>query len=414
MANPPARRSARPGGIGPSGPPPPTGSGPEPPGTTRPPTDRGTRGVARWTAWALPGASRPARPLPGRPPPTRARPARGPPGRRTPTASLLPARPAPRRRTSSRSGGTRRSAPRCWRWPLGTGRPRTSPPRPGGPRGGTRSRLAPTPGRGRPCAPAPAPQLPTGRDRGWAPPSRAWEGRWPRRESRTWPLPERHRTGSPPRRYPDPLPRRTPGGRRRSPGRRHPSRPPGSGRRPPLPGPSPRSDGSPPRRPRLALRWLRRWPPRTARPSRGGQPPVPPTVIRAIRSVGLPVVTATPWPSFPTRPRGAIKIARHGVDGLEDRPAVPDQVRPPDRRCDPPVLDQIALRDPEHEVPRGRVDLPPAEDLCVHAALRVTDDVVGVALPGLDERVSHPRDRQVRVGLPPAVCRGAPVVFSPP
>ena len=70
-----------------------------------------------------------------------------------------------------------------------------------------------------------------------------------------------------------------------------------------------------------------------------------------------------------------------------------------------PVLDEVALGHPEHEVAGGGVDLAAAEAGHEHAPLGGGDDVVGVVLAGEQEGVGHPHHREVAVALAPAVAR---------
>src|SRR4029453_2397638 len=100
-----------------------------------------------------------------------------------------------------------------------------------------------------------------------------------------------------------------------------------------------------------------------------------------------------------------LEVAADCVDRAHhlDRPT--DEVRAAHRLRDLAVLDQVPLRDAEHEVAGRGVDLPAAEPANVDTALGRPDHLVGVFLPRQDVRVRHPHDGRVRVGLATPVPR---------
>src|SRR5205085_4488523 len=70
-----------------------------------------------------------------------------------------------------------------------------------------------------------------------------------------------------------------------------------------------------------------------------------------------------------------LEVRRDGVDRGEDVDAPSDEIRPPDRRGELPVLDHVALADTEHEGAVRGVDLAAADRLHVQPARRVAEHV---------------------------------------
>ena len=134
-------------------------------------------------------------------------------------------------------------------------------------------------------------------------------------------------------------------------------------------------------------------------PAHEDQAPVPPTVIFEIRTVGEPLPTGALCPSLPQTPSQVSKsdptasTAAHHVDRASD------QVGATHGRGDLTVLDQVALRDAEHEVAGRGVHLATAETAHVDAGGRVADDLRRVAGARQDVRVRHAHHGRVRVGL---------------
>src|SRR5438045_371839 len=72
-----------------------------------------------------------------------------------------------------------------------------------------------------------------------------------------------------------------------------------------------------------------------------------------------------------------LEVAAQHVATTQHLGTVADQVHTLERRGQLAVLDQVALRQREHEVTVGDVDLAAAEALGVDAALDALDDVLG-------------------------------------
>src|SRR5436190_5215116 len=84
-----------------------------------------------------------------------------------------------------------------------------------------------------------------------------------------------------------------------------------------------------------------------------------------------------------------LEVVGHRVDGGQDADPVADQVRAPHRPGDLAVLDQVSLRDAEHEIARGRVDLATAQRLRVEPGGGVADHLAGFRRARDERRVRH-------------------------
>ena len=131
---------------------------------------------------------------------------------------------------------------------------------------------------------------------------------------------------------------------------------------------------------------------------------VPPTVSSASRKVGCPDDTGTPCPSLPQVPAQVSKSSPTASTNRSASGSVADQLGGAHRLGDHPVLDQVRLGDPEHEVAGRRVDLAAAQSHAVEPVPGVGDDVGGVGGARQQVRVRHPHHRQVPVGLAPPVA----------
>ena len=154
---------------------------------------------------------------------------------------------------------------------------------------------------------------------------------------------------------------------------------------------------------------------------RRGQAPVPPTVIREMRSVGEPLPTGADCPSLPQTPSHVSKSSATASTALMTSIARPIRFAPRTGAPTTPSVDDEALAHAEHEVPGRRVHLAAAHRRHVHAARGAGEDVGGLRGAVEDVAVRHARHRRVRVGLAPAVAgarhavllRAQPVVQEP-
>ena len=103
---------------------------------------------------------------------------------------------------------------------------------------------------------------------------------------------------------------------------------------------------------------------------------MPPTVSSEIRTVGWPVPTGHLLAVLAAEAALHREVVADRVDPGQHVDAVADQRRAAHRRGHLAVLDQVALRDPEHEVAGRGLDLPAGERDRVQAALDVGDDVL--------------------------------------
>ena len=116
----------------------------------------------------------------------------------------------------------------------------------------------------------------------------------------------------------------------------------------------------------------------SVRTSALGSAPVPPTVIRSMRSVGWPTPTGTPWPFLPQVPMPVSSLRSLPImrDAVQVGRPVADQHRALDRRADLAVLDAVGLGALEHVFARGDVDLAAAEihriDAVLHRLARIS------------------------------------------
>src|ERR1041384_1849901 len=120
------------------------------------------------------------------------------------------------------------------------------------------------------------------------------------------------------------------------------------------------------------------------------------------RDSALTSDSTSPWYTFTSvsRPQDAnalpvlaahappdLEVAADRVDAGDDLGAVADQVRAADRVGELAVLDQVSLREAEHEVARRGVHLPAGKALRVQAFLHAANDLFGVVGARQDVRV---------------------------
>ncbi len=133
-----------------------------------------------------------------------------------------------------------------------------------------------------------------------------------------------------------------------------------------------------------------------------------------MRKRRLPAADRDALPVLAAGTRRHGEVGGHRVDAPQHFGAVADEVGVAQRLGDAATLNQVGLGGAEHEVARGRVDLPTAELLHVDARGGLRHDLLGIFLAGEKVGVRHPHHRQVRVALAAPVARGLPALFVRP
>ena len=108
---------------------------------------------------------------------------------------------------------------------------------------------------------------------------------------------------------------------------------------------------------------------------------------------------------MPQLPRARVEreVVGDCVDVIEHPERLPGERRAANRRAESTALDQVPLGDAEDKLTACRIDHPATEALDEQPTRRVAEQIGRVVVTGSDVEVRHSRNRQVLVGLAPAV-----------